>query len=407
MLLFLTWVSYAAPLTPDPQHARVPGTEVAFVHSRFVEIEHPTSLAFGPDGRLYVSRVDGRIFAYRVARVGPGRYQPTDVESIDAIQQLPNHDDDGRARPELATRLVTGLATAGTAARPVLYVTSSDPRLGNKGLTELGMDTHSGVVSRLTWTGAAWAREDLVTGLPRSREDHAPHGLALRGDTLFWTEGGNTNMGAPSRSFSGLAETPLSAAILTLDLATPGAKPQVYATGFRNAYDLVFASDGGLYTVDNGPNTTWGGPPTDCTARAVEGGTTYPDTLHRVSPGTFGGHPNPERGECTFLPPSQRTDVVATFPTSTNGIAEYTGSAFGGALRRGLLTVSFDGALWWLPEGLPPSVRPPQEVGGLRLADTVGVWPVDVTALGDEAAFPGTIRVAAYATGRIQVLEPE
>src|SRR5690606_39625155 len=45
-------------------------------------INNPTSLDFGPDGRLYVSQQDGTIFAYTISRTGPGNYQVTSTEAI-------------------------------------------------------------------------------------------------------------------------------------------------------------------------------------------------------------------------------------------------------------------------------------------------------------------------------------
>jgi len=177
-------------------------TAIASGQGRFAEVEHPTPLAFGPDGRLYVARIDGEIVAYGVERLGPGRYAPTTEEHIDAVQRILNHDDDGKPRPDLRQRLVTGSRVAGTPDRPVIYATSSDPRMGDKGETDLHIDPSSGAISRLSWDGAAWVREELATGLPRSAEDHATHGIVLHDGALFVTQGGNTNRGAPSASFA-------------------------------------------------------------------------------------------------------------------------------------------------------------------------------------------------------------
>ena len=43
---------------------------------------------------------------------------------------MPNHNDDGTLNPSVTARLVTGLLVTGTAANPVIYVASSDPRIG-------------------------------------------------------------------------------------------------------------------------------------------------------------------------------------------------------------------------------------------------------------------------------------
>jgi glucose/arabinose dehydrogenase len=182
--------------------------------------QNPTSLQFGPDGRLYVAQADGAIIAYTVERNGPNDYSATATETIAKIQAIPNHNDDGTPAPTATTRLVTGLLVVGTAAHPVLYVTSSDPRPGqNTGDT--GADTNSGVISRLRWNGSTWTRTNLVRGLPRSEEVHATNGLQLDPSThsLYVAQGGNTNMGAPSAGFGGTPEYALSAAVLSIDLA--------------------------------------------------------------------------------------------------------------------------------------------------------------------------------------------
>ena len=76
------------------------------------QLTNPTSLQFGPDGRLYVAQQDGLITVFTVARRGPGDYRVTATETISLIQTIPNHDDDGsdavdfsRAFHELAERL--------------------------------------------------------------------------------------------------------------------------------------------------------------------------------------------------------------------------------------------------------------------------------------------------------------
>jgi len=110
--------------------------------------QNPTSLQFGPDGRLYVAQADGTILAYSIKRNGANDYSVTATETITKIRSIPNHNDDGTPAPDATTRLVTGLLVVGSPSRPVLYVSSSDPRPGqNTGDT--GADTNSGVISRL------------------------------------------------------------------------------------------------------------------------------------------------------------------------------------------------------------------------------------------------------------------
>ncbi len=183
----------------------------------------PTSLQFGPDGRLYVAQQTGLIKAYGVARTGANQYTVTATETIGLVNAIPNHNDDGALNPALTTRLVTGLVVTGTASSPVIYVTSSDPRIaaGPDG-TDSNLDTNSGVVSKLTRGGGGWSRQDIVRGLPRSEENHTANGMALVGSKLYVGQGGNTNAGAPSKYFAHLPEYALSAAILSIDVAAIG-----------------------------------------------------------------------------------------------------------------------------------------------------------------------------------------
>jgi N-acetylneuraminic acid mutarotase len=302
----------------------------------------PTSLQFGPDGRLYVAQQDGAINAYTITRNGPQSYDVTNIEVINLVKNIVNHDDNGVVNNTVNERLITGILVIGTAQNPIMYVTSSDPRIGaGDSGTDLNLDTNSGMVSRLTWNGESWDKLDLVRGLPRSEENHGTNGLQidLATNTLYVAIGGNTNMGAPSKNFALLPEYALSAAILSIDLNTigettydlptlddednpgadendpfggndgknqailvPGGPVQVYAPGFRNPYDLLITSQGRMYTVDNGPNGGWGGVPIgegpagNATNDPSEPGTTFGDGLHFISaPGYYGGHPNPTR----------------------------------------------------------------------------------------------------------------
>ncbi|MCI0620390.1 MAG: hypothetical protein L0387_01725, partial [Acidobacteria bacterium] len=178
-------------------------------------LESPTSLQFGPDQRLYVSQQNGLIKIFTVAYKPGQGYEVSASEDVTAIQDIPNHDDDGQPKPEVRGRLVTGLLVAGTADQPIVYVSSSDPRVENP-----IVDTNSGVISRLRRNGDGWKREDLVRGLPRSRYDHAPNGLQLdpQKSVLYVAQGSNTNAGAPSTLFGLLPEYALSGAVLAIDL---------------------------------------------------------------------------------------------------------------------------------------------------------------------------------------------
>jgi len=323
---------------------------------------NPTTLQFGPDGRLYVGQKNGEIHVFGVVRNAANDYAITSSETITSVRELPNHDDDGSVNPSFTERLVTGLLVVGAAAQPVIYVTSSDPRMAVAG--DIGLDTNSGILTRLTWNGAGWTHQDLVRGLPRCENDHATNGLALDAatNTLFVAQGGNTNMGAPSNNFSFLPEYALSGAILSVDLdaignatydlptlddedrpgaadandpfggndgrnqamLVPGGPVQVHSPGWRNPYDVVWTSGGRLYAIDNGPNAGWGGPPVGegpgaaCSnADNDDSSASLADNLHLVpAAGFYAGHPNPTRASTsnTFNATNPQSPVPAGNP---------------------------------------------------------------------------------------------
>ncbi len=503
---------------------------------------NPTSLQFGPDGRLYVAQQDGIIKVLTIIRRGPGDYQATSEEVIDLINQIPNHNDDGSPAPGIPVRQVTGLLVTGTAASPVLYVGSSDSRMGGPWDTggadpnkDVNLDSNSGIISRLTKTPGGWDKVDLVRGLPRSEENHSVNGLQLDAQTnvLYASIGGFTNAGAPSASFALASEFALAAAILSIDLKkidamptagtgntkykyniptlddptrtnlpngtdvgdpfggndglnqtkiVPGGPVQVYAPGFRNAYDLVITQTPGkarrMYAIDNGANQGWGGHPDsegggDVTNNypAGEPGSFGPgkndpqvnnlDNLHYIGnldtykPGSmYAGHPNPIRAnpagaglytagsgkgvwrtsktgpdplpadwppvplelanpvEGDFRNPGEANNAMLTFTISTNGIAEYTASAFDNRLKGNLLTACFDGNIYriTLNESGTEATNPKGKerlIQDFPFASGFGKEPIDVTAQGDNDIFPGTVWAVTYLGKELTVFEPQ
>jgi hypothetical protein len=422
---------------------------------------NPTALRFGPEGRLYVGEQNGRILAYTIDRLGSGAYRASNLEIIEGLLDIPNHDDDGSLAPLLKQRLLTGLIATGTAERPVLYAVSSDPRLLNE-----KADTNSGIISRLGWDGYSWVRDDLVRGLPRSHNDHAPNGLWLDEEErlLYVTVGSNTNCGAPSRYFRMLPEYALSAAILEIDLKSlpdtpydlptlddedrPGREDEndpfggnagknqavlpvdgpvsLYASGLRNPYRLAEV-DGDFYTVDNGPNQNVGGPPVWKDGRVTnepsEAGEQLPNALLRIpSRGFYGGHPNPTRAdrrntfnesnpqspvaesrpiEADWLPPGEKDGEVMSFRASLNGIAVYRSTALGPEWNGCLMIAGWDRMFRLVCVS---------EKGGIT-ADRIivrrgGHTPLDLTAQPDDGPFPGSIWATDHATNVITFVEP-
>jgi hypothetical protein len=284
---------------------------------------NPTSLQFGPDGNLYVAQQDGTIKVLTITRNSATNYTVTNAETITLVKEIPNHNDDGTPFTQPSPkRLVTGLTVAGTPDNPVVYVTSSDSRIGGASSGDVNLCTNSGVLSRLTKSGNNWTKVDLVRGLPRSEETHSCNGLYLYEGNgkklLLIAVGGQTNAGAPSNVFAHICEYALSAAILSVDLnmienlpdkqdptgnhpykydiptlddptrpnnpdgsdqndpwggndglnqakIVPGGPVQVFASGFRNPYDVVVlkhpSKSGKIFAIDNGPNKNWGGTP--------------------------------------------------------------------------------------------------------------------------------------------------
>jgi len=439
-----------------------------------VTLNNPTSLQFGPDGRLYVAEQSGLIKAITVNRTAANVYTATATQTISLINTIPNHDDNGVVNPSVTTRQVTGLMVTGTAANPVVYVTSSDPRIGGgSDSTNTGLDTNSGTLSKLTYNGSTWSKIDLVHGLPRSAENHSPNGLALdpATNTLFIAQGGNTNAGAPSNNFVNLPEYALSAAILSVDLdaignttynlptlnddsrpgtadandpfggnlgknqaiIVPGGPVQVYSSGFRNPYDVVWTESGKLYSIDNGANAGWGGvplgpngqPTTPATAGTAtnavsEPGQTDPDNLHLVTQGFYAGHPNPTRAnKANTFNSNQQSPVptanpvegyhpqigtedgaLTTFVASTNGLTEYTAGNFGNALKGSLLAASFDNVIY----SIKLNAAGTAVTSNTALFSSVGATPLDV-AVG-AGTLAGTIWVADYSANSIVVFEP-
>jgi hypothetical protein len=478
-------------------------------------LSNPTTLQFGPDGRLYVAQQDGLIKIYDVTQSVAGQWSAVEAQTLSLIKNIPNYNDDGLLNAAITDRQVTGILVTGTAANPVIYVTSSDPRIGNFG--DLNLDTNSGILSKLTWNGSSWSKVDLIRGLPRSEENHSPNGMTLSADgtKLYLAQGGNTNNGAPSNFFSNTPEYALTAALLEIDLVAletipnkvftyaPGvtstykydlptlddptvtnngaagnetaggmdvggpfggndglnqailpadAPLRIFATGLRNAYDVILTDSGKLFTVDNGGNQDLGGVPIlDANGKPTNqfnnGGVGSSDFLYLLADGSYYGHPDPTRGNQTgsilsygdgsqpqviatipnaaaavpsgvqiasgfVIDPSKFTSStarlalegqftagqqsLAQFGASTNGLMEYTATSFNGEIKGDLITASFDGTLKLIqlaPDGVT--------VQGVTTLATPGGTPLDLVQ-----GPGGSIWVAQIGAGQILALTP-
>ena len=483
-------------------------------------LNNPTSLQFGPDGRLYVAEQNGTINAFTIG-FSNGQYFATDVEVITAVQEIQNHNDDG-SLSNVNTRQVTGIVVTGTASQPVLYVSSSDPRISVNG--EVNLDTNSGTITRLTRSGNSFTAVDIIRGLPRSEENHSNNGLVISpdGNFLYVSIGGNTNNGAPSRFFSYANEYALSGTILEIDLNDINSRPiltdngpgqngrqyiydlptlddpnipnitdgvgedvngldeagpfggndglnqailpadaplRIFADGLRNAYDLVITSNGLLYTVDNGSNSNLGGDPVfvngEVTSLPNDGGTGDPEPLFLITDGGYYGHPNPIRANqdlaftafddsgnpdnslavnsvsslADLVPDSvniqdgfvidpsrftgdqdrldqsgirierdsSQTNALLNLGSSSNGLVEYFGNAFGGQLNGDLLVAQFNGNITRVNLSSDGTTATSETIPGLTGLST----PLDVT-IGPN----GTIFVAELGGDTIRVFAP-
>ncbi len=229
------------------------------------------------------------------------------------------------------------------------------------------------------------APSPLITGLPSSNHDHGVNGISFdnRGQ-LYVPIGGNTNAGVPNANVGGFDESPLSETILVAAIRDPafdgtfsytdsrtglsapdqndgryanllgGTGVRVFASGFRNAFDLVWGTSGFLYATDNGPNVGFGKASLTETTEAGDPNTM--DKVLLVGKNHYHGHANRNRGRFElrenryYYPwdtanPELYTQPLIELPSSKDGIDEYRANTFGGSLRGSLLVQEWNGFL--------------------------------------------------------------
>ena len=262
-----------------------------------------SSVTVGPDGRLYGTGLDGALRRWDIDQATGG------LRNLQTFTGL------------------LGRSLVGLAFDPrdpgVLWVTN------NATVLRSPAPDFSGRISRIHIApGPALNAtvDDYVVGLPRSVRDHLTNSLAFAPDgMLYVTQGSISAMGAPDRTWGLRQEHLLNAAVLRVDPRrtgglpidvqtepgggdagtynpfAPGAPVTLYATGLRNAYDLVWTRDGRLYAPTNGSAAGGNAPASPAgVVPAVPGivnGPTQNDFLFRVDPDGYYGHPNPARGQ--------------------------------------------------------------------------------------------------------------
>jgi glucose/arabinose dehydrogenase len=389
--------------TDEAAATNVPSPVVAFERGRLnPPISNPTSLAFGPDGRLYVSTLSD-IFALSF---DPATKQMTGFEQV---------------AEGLDSVLAVAFDPTAPASPVVLYASHQD-----FGATA----PYQGVVSTFTEGVSSWTQDDIITNLPGDAPtyNHMTEGLAFdSAGNLLIANGSSTDAGLTGSGGS-WPETPLSAAILIADVNDPGfdgtvtyspAGPpanhnvdqtggdvSVFASGTRNPYDLVVHSNGSIYSTDNGP----GGPNYSATCSTSGSPTDSSDKLNRIVQGNYYGHPNRNRGrfdtrQCTYFRADAPSGSGYTAPIaelqnscSCNGIAEYTSDAFGGVLDGDLLIAQWNVGNLQRIELSPDGTS---VTGTSNLATAFG-QPLDVTVSSD-----GTVYIAEFTSGRVAYLGPD
>jgi uncharacterized repeat protein (TIGR01451 family) len=283
--LVLTGVVVGFPVfvqadTSSPQVSVPPGFRVS-AYFTFTSYTFPTSIAFGPDGKLYVASLIGYVYAL----------EDTDGDNVA----------DSKIAFASGLPLPLGLAWRGDE----LFVSVNEK-------IQALEDTDSDDI-------ADQAR-DVVTGLP-SDGSHRNNGITFGPDGKLYVTMGS--------SCDACDETDLQrATILQFDLdggsldldAAEAYTTYIYAMGVRNAYDLAFypgTSD--LFATDNGRDDLGPDAPPDELNHVVQG-------AHYGWPHCWSGGSDPGwEVYCTWA-----RQPVATFSphASADGLAFYDGVEF-------------------------------------------------------------------------------
>ncbi|MDX6211179.1 MAG: large repetitive protein, partial [Frankiales bacterium] len=357
------------------------------------------SLTKGPDGKLYASTLDGWIYRYTIGADGT----LSNEQGIGTVRQHAV----AAGLYGAPTRTIIGLAfdPASTASNLILWITDNSAYTGTTDPNNYIPD-FSDHLAKLTGPDLG-TYTDVLTGLPRSVKDHETNSIAFDANhVLYLSQGANNAMGKADTTWGNRDEHLLNAAVLRVDVTrlpstlpldvrttdagglydpyAPNAPVTLYATGLRNAFDLVWHSNGHLYAPTNGsasfgsaPGTPTTMPVAACSHR-TDGGYSGPavpvenfiptaetDFVFDVKAGKYYGHPDPAR--CEYVldngNPTPAVDPfeVAAYPAGTfadpnydladvydaglhasaDGAIEYHGSAFNGSLDHRLLVVRY------------------------------------------------------------------
>ena len=342
---------------PSVDRSRVTVPPGFRVQRLVTDLQRPTVVRFGPDGRLYVgvhtvvgsAGAAGDDFAGEIISFAVTAGQAADRRVFAS-----------------GLGLVTGLAFRGDE----LYVSHA-----------FIAAQHGEVVALRDTTGDGAADESR----PILRDLLAGHYLWHHNQQLVFGPDGRLYLGQGGTSDHGPEREPLGGTILVAD--PDGSNVQVFARGFRNPFGLAFTGRGELLVTDNGPDAFAG------IAEWTQRGAPV-DELNLVSPGEHYGYPEafgfPPPSSATRPPiaiwPPHRAPAGITIYTATQLPADYRDNAFvvlflPGEVHRVVLHRDAAGAFQWA------EVR--EFAAGLRL-------PADVTVAPD-----GSLIVTEFGRGTV------
>jgi glucose/arabinose dehydrogenase len=253
------------PTAPTDTVVEAGSLPPGFSLTRYADVFRPTSLAFGPDGRLYVASANQVVYA------------------------LADTDGDGRA--ETRTTYADNLP----APLGLLWI-GKDLYVSYTGNVDILRDTNG--------DGLADRRVSVVAGLPNQL--HQNDGMALGPDGYIY-------LGNGSSCDACVEASPLSAAILRFH--PNGTGLSVFASGLRNPYDVAFNAVGDLFATDNGQDKL--------------GDTLPPEELNWVRAGLNYGWPDCWAGDIDAACANKAGPVAAfTAHSSADGLTFYEASQF-------------------------------------------------------------------------------
>jgi putative membrane-bound dehydrogenase-like protein len=169
----------------------------------------------------------------------------------------------------------------------------------------------------------------IVEGLPSLEYPlHSNNGIAFGADGKLYVSVGSTSDHGPLNP-----EFPYESSILRMN--PDGSDLEVFATGFRNSYDISFSPDGRLFAGDNAPDSLDNSLPF------------YPpEELNYIVEGGDYGFPD-VYGDNFVLRETERETItpVTLLPTSTvtSGITYYSADAFPEAYHDGVFISQYGG----------------------------------------------------------------